>query len=76
MRNKDEKESTITLKLEDFIPYVGSLLYQRRNWRDSIEKGYFGPTPRYEYYTTAIPLIIKDVLTIVLALKGLEYVFS
>ena len=67
-----ERNKTIALKIQDFTPFIGSLFYQARNWRDTRERGALSPTPYNEYILTFIPLSIINVLSGALIVKGLE----
>ena len=72
MEYGEGKKKTSALKIQDFTPFIGASFYQVRNWRKARENGYSEPTPYNEYLLTAIPLILINVLSGFLIVRGLE----
>lgn len=70
------KIKTYNLRLQDFTPFVGPLIYQKRNWKRAKEKRQISPNPYEKYFIVGAGLTILDILTgtaIVYGIfKGLE----
>ena len=71
MNNKKISGPEHNVKPVDFIPFIGSLIYQSRNYSQSSEYGRC-PEPYVKYLATAFGLAILDVTTGAAIVSGIE----
>ena len=65
---QEQTERKYDVKPQDFIPFIGSFVYQHRNWKES--EG--NPKPYLKYLTTGLGLTALNITTGMTILNGLE----
>ncbi|MDP3639851.1 MAG: hypothetical protein Q8R53_01470 [Nanoarchaeota archaeon] len=68
-------ERKYDIRLQDFTPFIGHMIYQARNWEESRKEGK-KPGPFGKYIATLLGLGVLDVTTgigsVYVVLQGLE----
>ena len=72
----EQIEKGYEIKLQDFIPFAGSFIYQSRDWNEAIENGRTQQESYGKYFTTCLGLAALNVATgfasIYAVFQGLE----
>ncbi len=55
-----QSERRYTVKPEDFIPFIGSFVYQHRNWKEAEGRT---PKPYGQYFLTGVGLTALNIAT-------------
>ncbi len=74
------KNKTYDVRIQDFTPFGGSLIYQRRNLERKDENGKnIQPEPYSHYFTTLVALAGLngiEIMSLPLIVQGLEFLIK